>query len=274
MIYAVSRDFARSLELTEIAAMVDAFKAAPEKVARKLGIRTVDCSPMAALIVPGLDVLAFNRVIGYGLQSAIDPTDLERCMDHFHAAGVKRYFIQKCPVGAPENSRQMLQARGLHWYNNWVKLHRTTTNPPPAGEMSFSVREIDRSKALVFGELVSTAFGWNEESIDWMAALVGRPKWRVYGAFDGWRMVAGAALFHHGEYGWLDFAATDKSYRASGAQSALLYRRIADAQAMGIQTLVVETAEQTAEKGAPSFRNVTRFDFDVSYVRPNFLWSK
>jgi hypothetical protein len=37
--------------------------------------------------------------------------------------------------------------------------------------------------------------------------------------------------------------------------------------------LVVETAEDTPEKGAPSFRNMLRFGFQVAYVRPNFIYT-
>ncbi|HOD67601.1 MAG TPA: hypothetical protein PKW75_06170 [candidate division Zixibacteria bacterium] len=273
MIHPVSRELARSLELIEIAAMVDVFAAAPDKIARRLGARVIECSPMTGVLVPGLDVLVFNRVIGFGLQPAIDPVDVDRCLDHYRAAGVKRFFIQTCPVGAPENARQVLGARGLRWHNNWVKLYRDTS-PPPASELSVTVREIGRDQALRFGELVCTAFEWGDAIVEWIATLVGRPRWRIYGAFDGWRMIAGAALFVHGDFGWLDFAATDKDYRASGAQSALLHRRIAEAAALRLRTLVLETAEQTAERGAPSFRNVQRFDFEVAYVRPNFLWSR
>ncbi len=270
MVPSISREFAKSLEQTEIAAFRDFYAAAPEKAARKLGVRLIDLEPMCLAVVPGLDILAFNRAVGYGLQDRIDPSDVDRYIEHFRSAGATRFFFQMCPVAAPLNARRELQARGLHWYNNWVKLYRDTSPPPPA-DQAFEIRLLGRPHALEFGKIVSSAFGWGEDTIDWVAALIGRPQWRVYGAFDGARLVAAGALYIDGSSGWLDFAATVESHRASGAQSGLLTKRINDAAALGIETLVVETAEQTAERSAPSFRNVQRFGFEVAYVRPNFL---
>lgn len=270
MIHSVSREFAGSLEDIEIEALRDFFAAAPQKIADHLGVRLHQVGPVTLFMVPALDVLVFNRAVGYGLQLAIDPSDVDRYIDHFRAEGVKRFFVQLCPVGAPDGARRELQGRGIHWYNNWVKLHRDTSPPSPITP-TFQTRLIDRSHALRFAEIVCYGFGWGSEGIDWVATLVGRPSWRVYGAFDGPHLVAGGALYVRDHYAWLGFAATDEAYRASGAQTGLLAKRINDAAILGAQTLVLETAEQTAEHSAPSFRNVQRLGFDVAYVRPNYL---
>jgi hypothetical protein len=54
-------------------------------------------------------------------------------------------------------------------------------------------------------------------------------------------------------------------------QSALIVRRLVDAAGLGCTHAVVETAEPTADKPAPSYRNVTRLGFTLAYARPNFL---
>ena len=46
---------------------------------------------------------------------------------------------------------------------------------------------------------------------------------------------------------------------------------MSDAGAAGCLDLIVETAEDTPEKAAPSFHNVRRFGFEVEYLRPNYL---
>ena len=70
---------------------------------------------------------------------------------------------------------------------------------------------------------------------------------------------------------WSDF------YKAGSAQSTsecgLMARRIRDARELGCKMPVVETAEDTPQKGAPSFRNMLRLGFQVAYVRPNFILS-
>jgi hypothetical protein len=52
----------------------------------------------------------------------------------------------------------------------------------------------------------------------------------------------------------------------------LLARRIADAKTLGVKRLVVETAEDTTDRRAPSFHNLRRLGFELAYVRPNYLW--
>ena len=80
-------------------------------------------------------------------------------------------------------------------------------------------------------------------------------------------------MFVSGDRAWLDFAATLPEYRGRGAQAALLARRIVDAAQLGCRWLVVETAEETPQRGAPSFRNMLRFGFRQAYVRPNFIYA-
>jgi GNAT superfamily N-acetyltransferase len=96
--------------------------------------------------------------------------------------------------------------------------------------------------------------------------------WRHYLATDGETAVGAAAMYARGAWAWLGLAATLEEARGRGAQSALIARRIADAYAAGVRWLSIETAEDTPERDAPSFRNVVRQGFRVAYLRPNWLW--
>ncbi|UCF18885.1 MAG: hypothetical protein JSU87_13265 [Gemmatimonadota bacterium] len=60
-------------------------------------------------------------------------------------------------------------------------------------------------------------------------------------------------------------------HRAPGAQSGLLARRTVDAGAMGCSQLIVETAEETPEREAPSFRSMLRFGFRPTCLRPDYI---
>jgi GNAT superfamily N-acetyltransferase len=91
-------------------------------------------------------------------------------------------------------------------------------------------------------------------------------------AFEGDRPVATAGFFLDGEYAWIDFASTHADYRGRGAQGALVEQRIRDAKDMGCKWLVVETAQQTPEKEAPSYRNMIRYGFKLAYTRPNYIF--
>ena len=101
--------------------------------------------------------------------------------------------------------------------------------------------------------------------------MVGRSGWRHYMAFDGDTPVATGACFIYRETAWIGFAATRTEYRNRGAQSAILAQRINDARESGCALINVETAEQTPEKEAPSYRNMRRYGFEIAYIRPNYL---
>jgi GNAT superfamily N-acetyltransferase len=151
-----------------------------------------------------------------------------------------------------------------------VKLYRDTS-PPPSVATDLTVRRIDKTDALAFGTIAARCFGWPEATGRWIGEVVGRPRWQHYMAYDGGEAVATGALFASGEAAWLDFAATLPAYRGRGAQAALLARRIVDAAELGCRHLVVETAEDTPQRGAPSHRNMLRFGFQEAYARPNYI---
>jgi GNAT superfamily N-acetyltransferase len=146
----------------------------------------------------------------------------------------------------------------------------------PVGDpqTDLEVRQIDEDAAATFAKIVKGGFEWPDPVEPLVACLVGRPNWLHYIAYDGDAPAATAALFVHGEFGWLDFAATLPDYRGRGGQNALIARRIQDATARGVQRLIVETAEGKPDKPSPSYRNIVRFGFETAYVRPNFLWTK
>jgi hypothetical protein len=51
-------------------------------------------------------------------------------------------------------------------------------------------------------------------------------------------------------------------------------KRFEIALSKGCTRVVVETAQQTAEKQAPSYRNMIRFGFKEVYVRPNYILTR
>jgi len=83
--------------------------------------------------------------------------------------------------------------------------------------------------------------------------------------------IAGGALYVMGDVAWLGLAGTVASARRRGAQSALIRHRVNSAYALGCRWVVVETAEDTPERPAPSFHNLRRLGFNVAYPRSNYL---
>ncbi len=263
-------DRIRDLETCEREAWADFFRAAPEPSASEHGIAVKETAGGLLARAAATDVLALNRVLGLGDCRPASPGDIDEIVREYRESGARRFFVQISPIAEPSDLADRLEDRGFLRYNNWVKLQRDTAAPAFTGTQ-IEVRPIEGNDADAFGRIVSECFGWPDWLGPWVARTVGRPGWKHYMAFDGAEAVATGAFFVWRDLAWLDFAATLPQHRGRGAQSALLARRIDDAREAGCHALVVETAEQTAARGAPSWRNTVAFGFRQAYLRPNFV---
>jgi GNAT superfamily N-acetyltransferase len=224
--------------------------------------------------IPEVDVLAYNRVIGLGLEEPATNAQIKSILRFFSGAGVNRFFIQVSPFARPNDLADRLERNGLEYYNQWAKLYRKTGDSIPEPETDLKILKIDEDYADLFGEIVIQPFGWDSYK-DILSHLfsrtVGQPGYHHYLALDGNTPVAAASLYVHGEYGSLAMAGTLEKYRGRGAQSALLARRIQDARDLGCRYLFSETAEDTPQKDSTSYRNLRRFGFQLAYLRPNYI---
>jgi GNAT superfamily N-acetyltransferase len=173
-------------------------------------------------------------------------------------------------LGDPAKSRKRsLTPSGNGWAKFELFVASVETFALPSS--GFSVRPVNTTNAVIFGEIVQAAFGLPPVAIEWFAALVGRVNWTTYIAWDGNTPVGSGAMFARDGAAWLGIGATLASFRRRGVQSALLARRVADARAMGIRTLTTETGyPASGESDFPSYRNVQRAGFSLACVRPNF----
>ena len=257
-----------TMDATAARALVEALAPAD---ATLLGVACRAGGGGVAVRASRLDVLALNRSVGFGIGTPLTAADLDDLIDWYRDAGAPRFFFQPAPAASSDHLRRWLADRGLAHYNNWGKLWRNT-DPVPRVVTDLAVERVGAGHCHEFASLVSRGFGLPDAARPWLAATVGRPAWRHYLALDGDTPVAAAALLVEGETGWLGFAATDPAHRGRGAQSALVARRITDAHALGVRRLVVESAEDTTERHAPSFHNLRRLGFELAYLRPNYLW--
>ncbi len=267
-----SVDLTAILEKTEAAAFRSFYEAASSSDREAMHL---DCSTDEGVVLfraSRLDVLVFNRILGLGVEHPATKDRLEHMVATYRSADTDRIFIPVCPAARPPRLHDWLIRLGCHHHNNWIKLFRGVE---PISEVAspFGIREIHRDRAVAFANIVCAGFRYPDVVRPWVAALVGRPEWRIYGAFQGDKLAAGAAMYIRDRYAYFGFAATDPEYRRRGAQQALLARRIREAARSGCMLIVAETAENRPEKPSPSLRNCLRAGFQVGYVRPNFLLS-
>jgi ribosomal protein S18 acetylase RimI-like enzyme len=220
-----------------------------------------------------VDVLALNRIIGLGLQIPTTDRTITSVIEAFVESGSPRFFIPVAPLAGAAETTRRLEQRGARHYNNWMRLSCSLDRvPAPGGALRVEV--IDSRGGAAFGSIVADAFGYPAAIAGLPIRTIGRTGWRHYLAYDAEQPVAAAAMYVAGDAAWFGFAATAASHRGRGAQTALILRRLGDARDAGCRWVSVETAEDTVEKNAPSFRNLRRLGFEVAYTRPNYLWTR
>lgn len=264
--------FPASLEEQEAAYWTEYYRGVPSEggdVARR---RLVNIDGVSIFVDADIDMLALNRVLGLGITSTATEAQIDTIIEVYRAAGVGRFFVQLSPHAEPAYLPSLLESKGFHFHNNWIKLCRTV-KPLPAAVCDFRIEEIGRERADVFADMIVRSFGWEAALRSLLAAPVGRRGYRHYLAYDGARAVAGAALFTQGDMASLALAATLPEYRGRGAQSALIVRRFKVASEAGCRLMVSETAEEKRDKPVASFRNMVRLGFDVVYKRPNYIFN-
>src|SRR5262249_30283910 len=137
--------------------------------------------------------------------------------------------------------RKLVEARGLVRHRRtWAKFLLDPMVVPEALS-DLAVREVGRAEAMAFAGPVGEAFHFAAFAVQWLAALVGRPNWRVFAGFDGETGVSGGAVWIGEGVAWLGFAGTRAPHRGHGLQKVLLARRIEAALAAGCDLISTET---------------------------------
>ena len=256
-------------EAAELAAVRSWSEAIPPPVASKLGFGH---RPLGGglLVHSAGDVLMFNRVLGLGVSAAATERDLDDALATFQATGARRFMVQVAPNAQPPDLARWLTERGFYRHNHWIRLARDLS-PVDAQPTDLRVAPFGVELADEVGRMVAEAFGYPPELSGLSSCLVGRPGWSFFGAFDGDALVSVSAMHVQGAAAWFGFAATRRTQRGRGAQSALIATRIEAARRAGCRWACVETAADTPEKPNPSTRNVRRLGFTDAYERPNWV---
>jgi len=263
-------DTALRIELLERDAMADMYAAAPAGFAEAVGLRARQLGSALALSIRAVPEPFFNRAFAMGLVAPSSVEELDAVRVHYRDEGIARWWLQPSPHVTPSAALTWPAERGFALAPRlWAKFARA---PGAAPEVATELRiaEIGPDRAQDFAAAVTAGFGAPPPFGAWQLALVGRPGWRCYVAYDGARPVGAGALRLSPQGAWLGIGATVPEARGRGAQRALLAHRIADASTAGAPLIATETGLPLPGEAAPSFRNIGRAGFVVAHLRPNF----
>jgi hypothetical protein len=259
------------LEAIERDAWIDIYRAAPSGFSEAVGLGVTLIGGVTVLMMAAVPDSQFNRILGLGIDAPASEGTLDAALARMREAGNGRFFLHLAPMAEPAALPDWLRRRRLERYRRpWAKFQRGAALPPTIVS-DFAIEEIGAARAADYAEPVAAGFGAPPPFRSWLAALPGRPGWRVYVAYDGAQPVAGAALYLREGTAWLGVGATDPTYRRRGAHGALMARRIADAVAAGSTVIATETGVAVPGEPSPSYANMLRCGFEVAYLRDNYV---
>lgn len=263
-----------AIESVEGEAWLDMFAAAPRAYIRQSGLKFARLGAVIALADQNVPITEFNRAFCLGLRDPATEAELDRSIAWLKKNASPSWAMQIPPPALPEAIGHWLEPRGLAKSGNgWAKYHRSANAVRQTSRASsFQVRLADEHDAEDFGHIAHAGFGLPQSTVPWFASLVGRPKWKIFLAYDGDDPIACGALFLEGKWGWLGIDTTLPGYRGRGAQTALIARRIETGIAAGAIGFTAETGQPAPgeEDKYASYRNYRSAGFEVAYVRPNY----
>lgn len=263
-------EFTFKTERAECDALYELYSKADELTLKICGIQTKRNGTAALIrtdIFPGF---SHNRVPGLGLDNLPGVNVLNQIKD-FYKTNKNIYALQIVPSLITNELKQLLQKQGFKFKKNWVRFYRDVS-PIENVKTNLAVKEIGKEHALEFAKIVNGAFGFPLELNGLFTSIIPSENWSFYIAFDENKPVSTGSVFFSGDTAWISFAATMPEYRGRGAQAALLSVRIDEARQRGCKWISVETAEDTSEHDAPSYRNMLKYGFRLLYKRPNYVF--
>jgi GNAT superfamily N-acetyltransferase len=263
--------------MTEPAARSDAIErthlvdlhAAPAALRDRLGLELAEVDGALVSIAAAVPSVLINRTVGLGQHRAATPDLVGQIAVRYRRAGVARYFVQVAPDARPPELRDFLAAAGLEKARGWMKF---TRGPAPAPDVtsSLAVRRIGPEHAAEFARIAAAGFDLPEAAEPLVAALISRPGWHFYMSFCGDTPAGTGALLVQRGVAYIDWGVTHPDFRQRGGQSAVLARRIGDANALGCRLMVTTTGEAVPGDPQHSCGNILRAGFKEAHLRENW----
>jgi GNAT superfamily N-acetyltransferase len=258
--------FVLSLKMKKLTAWLDG-RCQPKTLAR----RQFEGPPFGSCYVtidPGRQA-AFasanmNRVYLCGTEPGMESGSINRLIELFTEAGVKRFFVWLSPGPEMDVVRGWLEAAGL------CRIRRTgyptlcrEGGLPLEFSTDLEIREVSLDEIDDAREELGETM-WPE-----FARSAGKAGFHHFMAFDRTRPVAIAALCVFQDLGYLMAAATAETHRKRGLQQALIAKRVERAEQIGCRALVSETLYVLEH----SYRNLRRAGFEEAYEKELYEWN-
>ena len=261
-----ARDLFSLIEAAEADAWEEIQRSSPPAFRDEFGV-TVHRVRGAVLVASRAELASLNRLWLPGSAKAPVEEVLDEAIDCARSAGSTKLLIH-CPPWAADS--KTFEQRGLRPTTPMTKLYRQ-----PASSIdhacSLRIETIGAADSGRFATISTIASDMPPSFGSGFNSTIGSDGWIHYMAFDGDEPVAVAGLRVYAQAAWCCMAATLKSHRGRGAQSALLARRIRDAAIAGCSWVTCESISKSPEEPSDSKRNMLRAGFVPAYDRLSYV---
>jgi N-acetylglutamate synthase-like GNAT family acetyltransferase len=237
------------IELQEACATVEVQRLAADPFGHaEITIEATATSPAASL--------NRNRIYLCGDGNGLSLSGLQQIVALFAARHIERYFVWLSPGPNMDVVRGWLGALGFNAVT-WTR-YPTLLHSSVAAQSQFSALEI---RQVSVAEVARARPALGDAMMDGYLRTAGKQDFHHYMAFDSGQPIAAAALVQFESIGYLTYAGTIAAARRRGAQTALILRRLEDAQRLGCTQIVSQTLTMLRE----SFANLQRCGFREVY---------
>jgi hypothetical protein len=243
-----TKEKARIVESAEAAHLAAIFDAATPEVRENLGMRIYQVWGGVASIMKHDPTGGYmSRIVGIGIDRPITLDFLEAIDALYISNAADSAILQISPMAQPSDFEELISGEGfIPWWGS-LKFLRELHDIPTV-HTEFAIREIGPHHAQEFGHIYWEGFGYTNPSlVQLMANEVGRPDWKIFGAFHDKKIIAVASMYARGDVACLSGSTTLPEYRHHGAQTALLAARLKVAAKMDLSWASAEAPVDNPE---------------------------
>ncbi|GAB2590154.1 GNAT family N-acetyltransferase [Kribbella endophytica] len=263
---------AELIEAAEAEAVWGYESSASPAVAESLGLASRRIGGGVVLAMPDDVTNYWSKALGFGFGSPVTLDLVEEIIAFYRTHDVRLATLQFAPSVLPRDWDTIVAKTGLTAGGTWLKLARLAGLVESA-DTDLRIGEVPAEQAEEWAATLMRGFGMpTDKLVPMISAVVGRPGFTPYGAWDGDTMVGAASLAIHDQVASFAGAAVLPSYRGRGAQSALLAARARQASAEGAKWLSAETGKPSDGEQNSSLNNMLRTGFEIRYARQNWIW--
>jgi len=240
------------------------YRRLPARALRASGRQLLEVGSALLTMALSQPIPKANRVYNLGVGAPATRVEVDAIVAEYQTRRLP-YRIELSPLAQPDVLDAWIRAAGARAVANVHVLSRARA-PIADTRTSLRIDSVTTEHADDFLDAYMDGFDAPATAAMTLRTYFEVPGARFYAAYDGSIPAAGAWMFVHDGVAYFTGAATREAYRGRGAQSALLARRVRDAQGMGCELCLIDTDEELPDRPNPSFHNVVRAGFEPAFV--------